>query len=180
MTVASHDEILTYWLIPNEPARTYFAALIRELATRFEAPAFEPHVTVYSTTVGNEDPADVLKRVVTKCAPYRLVVSGIDYSEEFTKTLFVQFHRNEALAKLNADLRSASASSDDYELNPHLSLIYKKMRRETKEEIAHSLTLPFSEVVFDSAKALIVPAKIESRADVEAWRVVAAAQPLTG
>jgi hypothetical protein len=39
--------------------------------------------------------------------------------------------------------------------------------------LANSLRIPSDDVRFDSAKAVISPARIESRADVEAWRVVA-------
>ena len=84
-----------------------------------------------------------------------------------------------ALARLNESLRSVSVSQREYRLNPHLSLIYKKMLPETKAQIANSLSLPFGEVEFDAVKAVISPAKIESRADVEAWRVLAA-EGLTG
>lgn len=47
------------------------------------------------------------------------------------------------------------------------------MPDEAKVEIARSLVLPFNEIVFDCVKAVISPARIESREDVEAWRVVA-------
>ena len=167
------DEILTYWLIPAEPARSYFRSLISDLARRFDAPVFEPHVTLYVTEPGNENPADVLRETFRNIEPPRLSITAINYSEEFTKTLFVEFQPDELLASLNEKLRAGSASQPEYQLNPHLSLIYKTMSRETKMELANSLRLPFDEVRFDSAKAVISPANIESRADVEAWRVVA-------
>jgi hypothetical protein len=85
----------------------------------------------------------------------------------------VQFEPDAEVARLSSDFRRASAVQNDYELNPHLSLIYKAMARETKRQLAASIRFPFTEVRFDSAKAVISPAKIESRADVEAWRVVA-------
>jgi hypothetical protein len=47
------------------------------------------------------------------------------------------------------------------------------MPPETKAEIAHAVTLPFHDVRFDTAKAVLSPADIKSREDVEAWRVVA-------
>jgi hypothetical protein len=47
------------------------------------------------------------------------------------------------------------------------------MDRETKEKIVRSLSLPFKEILFDSAMAVISPAQIKSSEDVEAWRVVA-------
>ena len=98
---------------------------------------------------------------------------GLDYSDKFTKTLFVQFEPNPELARLSSDLRRASAIQNDYELNPHLSLIYKTMDREIKREIADSIRLPCATVPFDLMKAIISPAEIKSRQGVEAWQAVA-------
>jgi len=167
------ETILAYWLIPAEPARSHFRSLIQDLARRFDAPVFEPHVTLYVTEPGNENPADVLKETLRNIKPPSLSIAAINYSDEFTKTLFVEFRPDESLDRLNGKLRAGSASQPEYQLNPHLSLIYKTMSPETKVPLAKSLRLPFDEVRFDSAKAVISPAKIESRADVEAWRVAA-------
>jgi len=165
--------ILTYWLIPAEPARSYFRSLIQDLAQRFDAPVFEPHVTLYVAEPGNEDPAGVLKETLRHIKPPSLSITAIHYSDEFTKTLFVEFWPDESLARLKRKLRASSASQHEYQLNPHLSLIYKTMSPETKMQLANSVRLPFDEVRFDSAKAVISPAKMESSAAVEAWRVVA-------
>jgi 2'-5' RNA ligase len=159
--------------MPAEPARSYFASLIGDLATRFDAPVFEPHMTIYVTKAEPGNAGELLERALAGCKPYELSITGIDYSDEFTKTLFVQFQSSEELNRLSADFRRASASHDEYALKPHLSLIYKTMPRETKEKLASSLRLPFPEVLFDSVKAVTSPAKIKSREDVEAWRVVA-------
>jgi len=97
----------------------------------------------------------------------------LDFSGKFTKTLFVQFAPDPTLAELSGDLRRVSVSPGDYELNPHLSLIYKEMDEETRRRLAASITLPFEEVTFDTVKAILSPAEVESRKEVEAWRVVA-------
>jgi hypothetical protein len=170
---STEKKILTCWLIPAEPARGYFASLIGDLAAQFDSPAFEPHLTVYVTTAGIDNAADLLERVVPRCRAYSLLVEGLGYSDEFTKTVFVRFKPNEPVVRLSANFREASTLKDEYQINPHLSLIYKTMPRETKAEIANSLSLPFHEVRFDAAKAVISPAEIKSREDVEAWRVVA-------
>ena len=172
------DEILTYWLIPAEPARSYFGSLIRDLALRFDAPVFEPHVTLYVTQTANEDPAAVLQSGLADSNPLRLSVAGLDCSDEFSKTLYIQFQPDVALQRLSEKLRTASGSQRDYELNPHLSLLYKTMTPAAKREIANSLHLVFTEVDFDSVTAVTSPVKIESREDVESWRIVAA-EPLT-
>jgi hypothetical protein len=175
---AENKMILAYWLVPAEPARSHFASLIADLAARFDAPIFEPHLTVYATRKENEDADDVLHRVIAHYQPVPLSVRGFDCSDEFTKTVFVQFEPNEQLSQLSAALRRASVIQDEYQLNPHLSLIYKIMSPETKKEIVSSLNLPFHEVLFDSAKAVSCPARIKSREDVESWRV-GATQKLT-
>jgi len=167
------EQIITYWLCPAEPARSELSAIIRDLAARFGAPLFEPHVTLSVASAEKENPSAVLKKGLQGKRPYRLAIRGLDYSDKFTKTLFVQFEPDNDLESLSEDLRRASASPSDYELNPHLSLIYKTMDQETKRRLAASLALPFADLIFDRVKAVISPETISSRKDVEAWRVVA-------
>lgn len=167
------EQILTFWLLPAEPAHTFFSRLIAELAERFDAPVFEPHVTVYVIDAQKENAMELLNCASANTESRRLSITGIDYSDEFTKTLFVQFKPDAGLARLSEDLRRGSVSRDDYQLNPHLSLLYKDLDNETKRQLAASISLPFDEIVFDEVKAVISPAEIRSRTDVEAWRVVA-------
>jgi len=47
------------------------------------------------------------------------------------------------------------------------------MDEETKRSLLAFITLPFDEVSFDTVKAVISPAEITSRKEVEAWRVLA-------
>jgi 2'-5' RNA ligase len=169
----TREQIITYWLCPAEPARSHFATLVRDLAARFDAPVFEPHVTVYVTKAERDTPGEILGNLFPKRQPYRLSVLGLDYSDKFTQTLFVRFAPQADLARLSEDLRRASAAPGDYELNPHLSLLYKTMDVQTKRELAGSITLPFGNVTFDTVKAVLSPARIDSRKDVESWRVVA-------
>jgi 2'-5' RNA ligase len=130
-------------------------------------------VTVYVTKAEEENAGQILRPAVANRPPFRLSISGIGYSCKFTKTIFVQFRPNHELTALSESLRSASHSHREYQLQPHLSLIYKTMPAQPKAEIARALVLPFDEIVFDSAKAVISPARLTSREDIEAWRVMA-------
>jgi len=159
--------------MPAEPARSFFASTIAELALRFDAPRFEPHVTIYAGAQGDENTDKVLIRALDRTRPIRLSVRDIQCSDKFTKTMFVQFEPNPALSYLSRALQQASGKHDEYELNPHLSLIYTKMGLSAKIDVVDSLKLPFAEVLFDSAQAIISPAPVESRQDVESWRIAA-------
>jgi 2'-5' RNA ligase len=168
----SRPIVIAYWLIPSEPARSYFQSLINDLAQLYNAPLFEPHVTVH---VG-ANCADAVNRVLSKAARgcERIVLQALEvsYSSEFVKTLFVQFALNAQLRRLNQSIRTAAQNSADYHLNPHLSLLYKRMSIRDRPLVARSIDVPFSEVIFDSLKAVRCISPTRSCADVEAWRVV--------
>ena len=167
------NAILAYWLLPAEPERSALASTIAKLAAQFDAPLFEPHVTVYVSKKGAENPEEALTGALAGCPPFRLSIRDVQCSDEFTKTVFVRFEQSPELSRLKCALQQASTGHDDYDLNPHLSLIYNEMSRDDKIAIATSIHLPFTEIVFDCAKAIISPTPVRSREDVEAWRVVA-------
>ncbi len=125
--------------------------------------------------VGANHPAaaeKALSRAAHECQPINLKTLQIDYSDEFIKTLFVQFALKTHLPQLNEIIRNTAQDSSRYELNPHLSLLYKNVSIQTRRLLARSIKVPFSEVSFDSLKAVRCVSPTQSRSDVEAWRVV--------
>jgi 2'-5' RNA ligase len=167
--------VIAYWLIPAEPAHSFFQDVIKDLACRYDAALFEPHVTIHVGSNHAEAAEKALSKAARECQSINLKAFAIDHSNEFIKTLFVQFARNRKLRQLNGMIRSAVQDPSDYELNPHLSLLYKTMPAVARSELAQSIKLSFSEVTFDALKAVRCISLTQSRADVEAWRVVAAA-----
>ena len=164
---------IAYWLIPAEPARSFFERTIVDLARRYNAPVFEPHMTIY---VGS-DPVkaeEVIAKAVSGCRLFQAKVLKVCQTDEFIKTLFVQFGLDRKLRQLNEMIGDAEQNSSDYQLNPHLSLLYRKMSPLARRQLANSIKLPFSEVTFESIKAIRCASPTQNRADVEAWRVVAA------
>lgn len=165
--------VIAHWLIPAEPAHRFFQDLINDLARRYDAPVFEPHVTIYVGANSTDAPETVLSRAAQNCKPIVLQALEIRQSDEFIKTLFVEFGLNTKLRQLNQAIRNAAQGPFDYDLKPHLSLLYKRMPVQTRRQLARSVEVPFSQVVFDSLKAVRCISPTQSRADVEAWRVVA-------
>jgi 2'-5' RNA ligase len=164
---------IAYWLIPTELTRGFLEKLIADLARRYDAPVFEPHVTLY---VG-ADRAEVVDQIVSQAAtgqePIQLEVLDVRHSGLFTKTLFLQLALSAKLQRLSELLRQRSLPSCPYHLDPHISLLYRRMSLAARREIARSIRLPFSEVVFDSICAVRCTSPTRNRAEVEAWRVIA-------
>jgi 2'-5' RNA ligase len=173
--LVTRQTVIAYWLIPSEPARSFFQLIINDLARRYNAPVFEPHVTIH---VG-ADRADAAEKALAdawrECKLIKLTRLGIDQSGEFIKTLFVQFTMSAELRKINDIIRQAANNSSHYQLKPHLSLLYKNLAAATRRELAASINVRLFEVTFDAIKAVRCVSPTKSGADVEAWHVVAAA-----
>ena len=169
----SRQIVIAYWLIPTEPARSFFQDVINDLARRYNAPVFEPHMTIYVGS-GRVEAEEVIAKAASGCGLVEAKVLKVCQSGEFIKTLFVQFAMGGKLQQLNEMIRDAAQDSSDYLLKPHLSLLYKTMSIPERRQLVHSIKLPFLEVTFDSIKAVRCISPTRNRADVEAWRVVAA------
>jgi 2'-5' RNA ligase len=165
--------VIAYWLIPTEPARSYFQNIVNGLAEQYSAPEFEPHVTVHVGGDCTETVDEVLSKAGRSSKKIALQVLIVSSSSEFIKTLFVHFTRSTQLQQLNQNIRTAAQDSPEYQLSPHLSLLYKRMSIQDRRLLTHSIEVPFSEVTFDSLKAVRCVSPTRSRADVEGWRVVA-------
>lgn len=169
----SRRTVIAYWLIPAEPAHSFFQEVINDLAHRYDAPAFEPHVTIHVGANRADEADSAISQAPGVCELVKLKALEIDHSRQFIKTLFVQFALNKELQQLNEMIGNAAQNSSHYELKPHLSLLYKKIPAASRRELADSIKVPFSEVIFDALKSVRCISPTRSRSDVDAWRALA-------
>jgi hypothetical protein len=87
----SRRVVIAYWLIPAEPAHRFFQDLINDLARRYDAPVFEPHVTIYVGANRTDALETVLSKAAQDCEPIVLQALEVSHSDEFIKTLVVEF-----------------------------------------------------------------------------------------
>lgn len=171
----TRQAVIAYWLIPAEPAHSFFQRIIDDLARQYDAPVFEPHVTLHVGADRADSAQQALGESMRECTPIKLKPLGIQHSDEFVKTLFVQFALTAELRHVKEIIRDAAQDSSQCDLKPHLSLLYNKMEAAVRRELAASIIVPFSHITFDKIKAVLCVSPTQSRADVESWRVVAAA-----
>lgn len=162
---------IVYWLLPAKPERDLFRSMARILRKEFRAPRFEPHLTLFVTEKHHASPKRALQKI--RARPVRLATGGVAFSRKFTKTLFVRFKSSPVLRKLVTDVARAAKSSAKVPNDPHVSLLYKKMSRTAKKEMASVLRLPFRTVLFDSILAVRLTLPVATGGDVERWKIVA-------
>jgi 2'-5' RNA ligase len=173
-SLVTRQTLIAYWLMPTEPAYYGFQKIISDFAARYDAPVFEPHVTIHVGPDHVDGASRALGDAAHKCTGITLKPTRIDQSEEFIKTLFVEFAITAELRQLNEVIRNAANGSSQYELQPHLSLLYKKIAAETRRDLAGSIKIPCREVTFGAIKAVRCISPTQSRADIDAWRIIEA------
>lgn len=120
-----------------------------------------------------DSPGQIIEQAASNLtAPITLHVERIGFSEQFTKTLFVEFAESPQLSAVSNALKRLSSARREYELKPHLSLIYQHLSEAEKRAPAQKITIPFSEVAFDEIKVISGPAHTTLPSDVESWRII--------
>lgn len=155
----THERFATLvWLIPDEASQIHLRSLIADLARRFDAPLFGPHLTLGRVA----DQAFREMRVET--GPITLEAIGIFASQVFTKTLFLRFAPTPALQALRASLGMNAGNYD-----PHLSLLYCKLPPGEGKRLAGSIGLALDRITFDRFCVVRCPDPTTAREEVEAW-----------
>lgn len=157
--------LVVLWLAPAEPVRSFFQEMIDRLAREQNTPSFAPHLTL--------GPGSAAQLANVTAAPLKLPVRTLACSEQFTKTLFVRFVETPELAALRDSLGMEAAGYD-----PHLSLLYKEMPLAEKEQLASSISLPFTSVTFDLIEAIRCPDEPVTPENIPSWETLAS-QPLS-
>jgi putative hydrolase of the HAD superfamily len=160
---ASEADRITYWLLPEPSAEQVLSERISSLAAQVGAPVFSPHVTIYAGTLEPvDDIHQQLRTAISDVAPVSLRVIGIRASERLSKTLYLQFEPSAVVAELSERLRSAAVEPSDYQLDPHLSLLYAVLTLTEKERLAELEPLQFEEITFNRIQAYRMPARFDT------------------
>ena len=169
----AREQMVAFWLMPARDERDFFRSLIDLLAVRFDAPRFEPHVTLFGGKDFDAPRAVQALGGLSLGKPITLAIERVAFSDQFTKTLFVEFGVSAEAAALSSAIPAAIGSKSDYTLSPHLSLVYKDLPSREKAEVAQSLEMPFEIVTCDAVQVITGNAGTSGPEDVASWRTIA-------
>lgn len=154
------------WLTFSKNDREYLKKIIDELAEKYHAPKFEPHITVYGLVDSEMSLIEnIAKEVTLNCNSFLVEKSEILQSEELWKTVYVELKMNDQLELIYKNLRKHFEKIVKYEFNPHTSLIYKTLPMEEKIKIINELNIKNEFTINKLVVQKFFP-------DVEKWKIV--------
>lgn len=121
--------------MPTGKAYEKFSGLIKKLAAEYNAPVFEPHVTLLGDVPQPEEVCvSLTKQLVSGQKPFTITMGDIDYEDFYFRTLFVKSLKTEPLLTLHNKAKEIF-KMDIPPFMPHLSLLYGTFPVATKEKI---------------------------------------------
>jgi len=154
------------WLTFSKNDRDYLKKIIDELSEKYQAPKFEPHITVYGLVDSEMSLIEsIAKEATLNCNSFLVKKSEILQSEELWKTVYVELKMNNQLELIHKNLKKHFEKVSKYEFNPHISLIYKILPIEEKIKIINELDIK-NEFMIDK---LVVQKFFP---EVEKWKIV--------
>jgi hypothetical protein len=161
------------WLVPREPERKILQSLIAGLATRFSAPEFVPHVTVYSCQRSSpQKELAITAALAARCPPLTLRPLGLACSDRLTQAFFVRLASDETLQWLRNSLQKELPCSSAGDFAPHLSLLYHVLPLADRVKLAEETRFSFREIIFDQIWTVAIPGAITAAEHLSGWQTL--------
>jgi 2'-5' RNA ligase superfamily protein len=173
---------VAFWLLPGEPSMRAIAQSVDELARRYDAPRFTPHVTLHvDRVVPHADLAGLLDEAAARFAPFEMRAGPAGHSPLLFKTLFMTLSGGDIIslaAALAAGVRrwrlaphKCNEPAAAYRLEPHLSLLYKKLSDAERAMLAAQHYHNGESLYFDRIAAVTPALGARDLSRVEDWLV---------
>ncbi len=130
------------WLVPETSDKKYLEKIIEQLAAKYSSPIFVPHLTLLpDTNAGFNELKIAIEQIFKDMRVFKVSVEGINQSEAFFKTVFIEFKRDENLSELFKTFSQKTDGRDLSTFKPHVSLMYKILPENEKLKIISGLDI---------------------------------------
>ena len=166
------DNLFSVWLVPQRKEEKELNKIVKNLAKKYNSPIFIPHLTLLGNAmISFEALKSIVDEVFEDKKPLTIKKTKLNQSEQFFKTVFIEFELSDILKNFFIALSKKTDKSSVENFKPHISLIYKLMPESEKIRIIKSLDVKNNFIV-DSAY-IVAPKKGDADfLNVEGWRVL--------
>lgn len=133
--MASSDKY-SLWLRPFGDVAFSIQQRINKLSEQYNAPSFEPHVTLLSgMRYGETELIQLTDTLAGALKPFDILLTKAGYRDKFYQSLFVHIKKSEELMNAYQTAVQLFGCEEQEEFIPHLSLMYGDFSQEEKERI---------------------------------------------
>ena len=154
------------WLTFSKSDADYLKNVIDKISEKYNAPRFEPHITIYGLMNLKINLIDnIIRQVLHNFNSFSVKKSKILQTEVLWKTVYIELEMNQQLELIYNNLKNYFEKILKFEFNPHISLIYKILSIEEKIKIINELNIKDE---FRVNKIVIQ----EFSQNIEKWKIV--------
>ncbi len=172
---------VAFWLIPQRPERSRLRQWIDDLAVRYDAPAFVPHLTIYSChRTRQQHELVVLAALARRSEPLRLSVQGLDSGRSLTRSVFLVLQTNRFLESLHETLHQNVPQPSRYRCDPHISLLYRLLPTPLPSAETMVDNIDLATIRFDELRAVAIPETLQTAQDLIGWQTLLSCRLASG
>jgi len=134
--------LISIWLCPDNNDEFYIQNIINHLSEIHNCARFYPHCTLLSGIKKNKNDLEkIIDESIKNIGPIIVKSKRISFTNILWKTVFIELIITKDLLLFQKNICRQLKSNIKYKFDPHISLIYKKMSKESKKKIINSLKL---------------------------------------
>ena len=122
--------------MPRGEIADELSSLIRRLSREHSTPAFEPHVTLIGEI--NLPRATAISRtrdLAASIRPFDIRLTRMAHHDRYFQCIFLLADKTPGIMKAHSTACTVFELTDTEEYKPHLSLVYGKLDRETRQRV---------------------------------------------
>ena len=163
-------DTFSVWLVPEEEDKNYLDKIIGELSQKYKSPIFIPHLTLFvDVKEDEEDLKAAVDEIFKDVRPFKIKKKNLGQSDNFFKTVFIEFEQNEIFKKLYNDFCLEIEKRDFSLFKPHLSLLYKNIDEHERLYIIKNLNIKDE---FKIGSVMINRNDPDDYNNVNGWKIV--------
>ena len=131
-------EKYSLWFMPEGSVYNKFETFIKDIAKKYNAPTFKPHVTL----IGGITDKDVFEKselLSKKIKPFTIKIVKASFMFDYYRCVLALAEKNPEIMNAAKNAREIFTEYNKREYIPHLSLLYGEFSEEIKQKIVKEL-----------------------------------------
>lgn len=162
------------WVAPKKGSELNIKLrnLIESLSKRFQAPVFDPHLTLLGDfQISEEEIINKTSQLARIISPYQVTLDFIDYTDNLFQSLVIRTLATKEVVEANKKARDEFRRHNDSLYVPHISIIYKEgLENQVKQELVKEIGDQFQGIQFQVESIKISEQPAGGR--IEDWKMV--------